>query len=118
MATGYKYQEPAFLRNIQARIARTSKGTFQVARNYAIDKHQQEIFVQNAELQTHGIASPDLGMGAYRNSYILREILGRSVYPVEQAIAFQSFGTTALSAATLQKNDSRAVFADPQIEKA
>lgn len=118
MATGYKYQEPAFLRNIQERIARTPKGTFQVARNYAIDKHQQEIFVQNAELQTHGIATPDLGMGAYRNSYILREILGRSVYPVEQAIAFQSFGTTALSASAPKKSDSRAVFADPQIEKA
>ncbi|PTT58791.1 alcaligin biosynthesis protein, partial [Arthrobacter sp. HMWF013] len=35
---------------------------------------------------------PDLGMAAYRNSCILREITGREVYPVERSIAFQHFG--------------------------
>ena len=37
-------------------------------------------------------ANPDLGMAAYRNSCILREITGREVYPVERSIAFQQFG--------------------------
>ena len=37
--------------------------------------------------------TPDLGMAAYRNSCILRDITGREVYPVEQSIAFQQFGT-------------------------
>ncbi|MNH27908.1 hypothetical protein D3C79_880370 [compost metagenome] len=56
-------------------------------------------------------------MGAYRNSYILREILGRSIYPVEQAIAFQSFGVTA-SAIAPKQTDNRTVLADPLVEKA
>ena len=31
-------------------------------------------------------------MGAYRNSYILRALLGREPYAVERSIAFQEFG--------------------------
>jgi len=117
MATGYKYHEPAFLSNIQDRIARTAKGTFQVQRNYSIDKLQKEIFVQNAELQTHGIATPDLGMGAYRNSYILREILGRPVYHVEQLIAFQSFGVQDKSLLALKATNDNTLRADTLVEK-
>ena len=51
--------------------------------------------MQNAELHTHGFVTPDLGMAAYRNSCILREIPGREVYPVERSIAFQQFGAGA-----------------------
>ena len=51
--------------------------------------------MQNAELHTHGFVAPDLGMGAYRNSCILRDMLGREAYPVEKAIAFQEFGVPA-----------------------
>ncbi|WP_308216873.1 hypothetical protein [Kocuria flava] len=43
-------------------------------------------------MHTHGLTAPDLGMGAYRNSVILRAVTGREVYPVESAIAFQTFG--------------------------
>nr|WP_305051600.1 hypothetical protein [Elizabethkingia bruuniana] len=43
-------------------------------------------------METHGFVTPDLGMGCYRNSYILREITGRDIYHVEQQIAFQKFG--------------------------
>ncbi|MGH3323842.1 MAG: alcaligin biosynthesis protein, partial [Streptomyces sp.] len=34
---------------------------------------------------------PDLGMAAYRNSCIIRGLLGREHYPVERSIAFQDF---------------------------
>lgn len=94
-ATGYGYREPGFLAGIQERIARDSAGRFAVDRNYSIGVERSEIFVQNAELHTHGFAAPDLGMGAYRNSCILREITGREVYPVERSIAFQQFGVPA-----------------------
>lgn len=94
-ATGYGYREPAFLAGIQDRIARDSAGRFAVDRNYGTGVEPGEIFVQNAELHTHGFASPDLGMGAYRNSCILRGITGREVYPVERSIAFQHFGVPA-----------------------
>lgn len=95
LATGYGYQEPGFLAGIQDRIARDSAGRFAVDRNYSTGVEPGEIFVQNAELHTHGFVTPDLGMGAYRNSCILREITGREVYPVERSIAFQQFGSPA-----------------------
>lgn len=49
------------------------------------------MFVQNAELSTHGFVTPDLGMAAYRNSWIIRAMTGREVYPIERRIAFQDF---------------------------
>ncbi|MEC5179888.1 lysine N(6)-hydroxylase/L-ornithine N(5)-oxygenase family protein [Arthrobacter sp. CG_A4] len=92
LATGYAYREPAFLAGVQDRIARDSNGRFAVERNYSTGVEPGEIFVQNAELHTHGFVTPDLGMAAYRNSCILREITGREIYPVERSIAFQHFG--------------------------
>lgn len=50
------------------------------------------MFLQNAGTHTHSITSPDLGMGPYRNSWIIRELTGREHYPIEQRIAFQEFG--------------------------
>ncbi|MBE5320299.1 SidA/IucD/PvdA family monooxygenase [Pedobacter sp. MR2016-19] len=91
LATGYKYNEPGFLSAINDRIARNADGLFQVHRNYAIDVNGNEIFVQNAELHTHGFVTPDLGMGAYRNASIINAILGFEIYPVEKRIAFQQF---------------------------
>ena len=92
LATGYSYREPEFLAGVQHRIARDSSGRFAVDRNYSTGVEPGEIFVQNAELHTHGFVTPDLGMAAYRNSCILREITGREIYPVERSIAFQQFG--------------------------
>lgn len=92
LATGYTYKEPAFLAGIQDRIRRDAKGRFDVERNYGTGVEPGEIYVQNAELHTHGFVTPDLGMAAYRNSCILREITGREVYPIERSIAFQQFG--------------------------
>ncbi len=92
LATGYTYREPGFLAGIRDRIARDTAGRFAVARNYSTGVEPGEIFVQNAELHTHGFVTPDLGMAAYRNSCILRELTGREIYPVERSIAFQQFG--------------------------
>jgi len=91
LATGYKYNEPAFLSPVQERIGRNADGLFQVHRNYAIDVNGDEIFVQNAELHTHGFVTPDLGMGAYRNASIINAVLGFEIYKVEKRIAFQQF---------------------------
>jgi len=91
LATGYRYRTPDFLAPVADRIAWDEHGRFDVHRNYSIDKSRQEIYVQNAELHTHGFVTPDLGMAAYRNSCLIRELLGREHYPVERAIAFQEF---------------------------
>ncbi|MCQ4209176.1 lysine N(6)-hydroxylase/L-ornithine N(5)-oxygenase family protein [Streptomyces longispororuber] len=91
LATGYKYATPAFLEPVKDRIRLDGRGRFDVARNYSIDTTGRGIFLQNAGVHTHSITSPDLGMGAYRNSYIIGELLGTEYYPVEKTIAFQEF---------------------------
>ncbi|MDR6462166.1 SidA/IucD/PvdA family monooxygenase [Chryseobacterium sediminis] len=91
LGTGYRYHEPAFLQNIQDRIKRDSSGLFDVNRNYSIDHNEGEIYVLHAEVHTHSYISTDLGMAAYRNSYIINDILGREHYTIEKKIAFQDF---------------------------
>ncbi|MFE1246437.1 lysine N(6)-hydroxylase/L-ornithine N(5)-oxygenase family protein [Streptomyces sp. NPDC058735] len=91
LATGYRYAEPEFLAPVRDRLRYDSRGNFDVARNYAIDVTGRGIFLQNAGVHTHSITSPDLGMGPYRNAYIIRELLGSEYYPVEKSIAFQEF---------------------------
>lgn len=95
IASGYGYQAPAFMQGVQHRIRHDAQGRLAVRRNYSIDLHGNEIFVQNAELHTHGLAAPDLTMACHRNSVILREVLGYSPYPIEQRVAFQQFGLSA-----------------------
>ncbi|GAA4350228.1 lysine N(6)-hydroxylase/L-ornithine N(5)-oxygenase family protein [Angustibacter luteus] len=92
LATGYRYAAPAFLDPIRHRIRWDEQGRFAVHRNYSVDVAGDEVFVQNAELHTHGFVAPDLGMAAYRNSWLVRSITGREVYPIEQSIAHQEFG--------------------------
>ncbi len=94
LATGYSYQLPDFVEGISDRIQWDEKGLFDVQRNYSVDKNKNEVFVQNAELHTHGFVTPDLGMAAYRNSYIIKEMTGVEHYSIEQKIAFQQFGVS------------------------
>lgn len=93
MATGYKSQLPDFLTGISSRINTLPDGRLDVDREYGIG---EDIFVQNAELHTHGFTAPDLGMGAYRNSVLLNRITRSTAYPVEERIAFQRFGAASL----------------------
>ncbi|MEV4945997.1 lysine N(6)-hydroxylase/L-ornithine N(5)-oxygenase family protein [Streptomyces sp. NPDC053755] len=91
LATGYKYTVPAFLEPIRDRLRWDGQGRFDVARDYSIDTAGREVFLQNSAVHTHSITSPDLGMGAYRNAYIIGAMLGTDHYPVEKTIAFQEF---------------------------
>lgn len=91
LATGYTYRQPNFIKDISHRITWDDKHRFNVNRNYTIDVNAGEIFVQNAELHTHGFVTPDLGMGAYRNSSIINTITGKEHYTLEKRIAFQQF---------------------------
>ncbi|GAA1943071.1 lysine N(6)-hydroxylase/L-ornithine N(5)-oxygenase family protein [Kitasatospora viridis] len=95
LATGYRYRTPEFLEPVLDRIRFDGRGRFDVARNYSIDTTGRGVFLQNGGTHTHSITSPDLGMGPYRNSWIIRELTGREVYPIEKTIAFQEFGAPA-----------------------
>ncbi|MEU6478923.1 SidA/IucD/PvdA family monooxygenase [Streptomyces sp. NPDC047017] len=91
LATGYRYTEPEFLEPVRHRLRYDARGNHDIGRNYAIDVTGRGVFLQNAGVHAHSITSPDLGMGAYRNSCIIRELLGTEYYPVEKTIAFQEF---------------------------
>lgn len=92
LATGYSHLVPRFLEPIRDRLRFDACGRLEAARDYSVDSAGAgEVFVQNAELSTHGFVTPDLGMAAYRNSWIIRSMTGREVYPIERGIAFQDF---------------------------
>lgn len=94
LATGYAPRDQEFLEPVENLIARDTAGRFDVDLEFHVDTLGGRIFVQNAEEHTHGLTAPDLGMGAWRNATILRQITGREVYPIERSIAFQDFGTS------------------------
>ncbi len=95
LATGYRHAVPEFLDGVRDRIRFDDRGRFDVRRDYSVDTSGTEIYVQNAELHTHGFVAPDLGMAAYRNSSIIAALLGREHYAVEKSIAFQEFGVAS-----------------------
>ncbi len=91
LATGYTSRVPDFLNSLEEMIQRNSDGSLHILRNYSLD-NANRIFIQNAELHTHGFNAPDLGLGAYRNAVIINTILGHNYYPVDLGTSFQSFG--------------------------
>lgn len=96
VATGYKKANPEFLNGIINLLNFDDHGMFVVAKNYSIDNYYS-VFVQNAEMHTHGFNAPDLGMGPYRNAHILNTILGYEHYLLESKITFQKFGSGSMS---------------------
>jgi lysine N6-hydroxylase len=92
LATGYQQQVPSFIEGIRNQINWTIDGYYAVSRNYSIDNNNT-VFVQNADLQSHGFNSADLGLGAYRNGIILNTILKREHFVFEKNIVFQHFGS-------------------------
>ncbi|MBY8870265.1 SidA/IucD/PvdA family monooxygenase [Micromonospora sp. PLK6-60] len=95
LATGYHHRVPEFLAPVRDRLRFDAHGRLDVARNYSVDHTGRDVFLQNGGTHTHSITSPDLGMGPYRNSWIIRELTGREHYPIEKTIAFQEFGVPA-----------------------
>ena len=63
------------------------------------DGAARTLFVQNAELHSHGVGAPDLGLGAHRNAVIVNALCGREVYAVRERNVFQTFGPPADAAA-------------------
>lgn len=96
LGTGYHYRLPEFIKEIKQQIEFDDAGQLSVQRDYSIDI-RGDIFVQNVGLHTHGISSPDLGMGCYRNGIILKAVLGYAPYHIEEHIAFQTFDPAKLA---------------------
>lgn len=90
-ATGYRYRIPEFMQGIADRIRVDSNGRYCQAEDYAVDVNGNEIYIQNAGFESHGLTNPDLGLNCFRNARIINAVLGRQVYGIEQATTFQSF---------------------------
>jgi lysine N6-hydroxylase len=93
LATGYAARRPAFLD--PALVDWDPRG------RYRVDEHHRvglapgvsgSLFVQNAELHTHGVGAPDLGLGAWRSATILNALAGREVYRLPGRTAYTTFG--------------------------
>ncbi|MDT0269824.1 SidA/IucD/PvdA family monooxygenase [Streptomyces sp. DSM 44915] len=94
-ATGYAARRPDCLAPVEKLIAWDEQGRYDVSEGHRVATVPEVtggLFVQNAELHTHGAAAPDLGIGAYRSALILNAVADREVFRVPRATAFQTFG--------------------------
>ena len=99
LATGYSRTDPPFLAPIEDRVGRDGEGRLRITEDFRLETGcAGEIFVQNAELHTHGINAPDLGLGPYRNATILNELAGEELYDAGRADTFQSFSVEEFAA--------------------
>lgn len=92
LATGYAYRMPGCLAPLRDRMVVDGEGRPVIGRGYRLAGELERVFVQNAELHSHGFTAPDLSLGPYRNATILNAILGEERFRLEQRIAFQDFG--------------------------
>ncbi|MGH8793186.1 MAG: lysine N(6)-hydroxylase/L-ornithine N(5)-oxygenase family protein [Stackebrandtia sp.] len=93
-ATGYTQRTPEFLSPIDKSIPRDGRGRFRVRRDHSVETDETiggRLFVANADLHSHGVAAPDLGIGAVRNAAILNAVAGREVYRLPRRTAFTDF---------------------------
>ncbi len=94
-ATGYAAEIPRFLDPVRELIAWDEQGRYQVSVDHRVltdDAVTGGLFVQNAELHTHGAAAPDLGIGAYRSATLLNHVAQRDLFRLPKRTAFQTFG--------------------------
>lgn len=92
LATGYAYRIPDCLAPLRDRLVVDAAGRPVIGRGYRLEGELDRVFVQNAELHSHGFTAPDLSLGPYRNATILNAILGEERFRLERRIAFQDFG--------------------------
>lgn len=97
-ATGYSQREPRCLEPLEPFLRRDTQGRYRVRLDHSIETDPPvtgQIFVANADLHSHGVAAPDLGIGAYRNATILNAAAGREVYRLPKRTAFTTFTAPA-----------------------
>ncbi|MEV2275406.1 SidA/IucD/PvdA family monooxygenase [Nocardiopsis sp. NPDC049922] len=94
-ASGYAQRRPDFLEPVLKLIETDERGRFAIDADHRLRTDPAltaPIHVQNAELHTHGVGTPDLGLGAWRAAGILNSVTGRTVYRLPERTAFTSFG--------------------------
>lgn len=95
LATGYQQSIPHCLSPLLPLLKKDRQQRLHIHRNYEVASEiplQGRLFVQNAELHSHGIAAPDLGLGAYRSAVIINDILGKQHFKIQESNVYQHFG--------------------------
>ncbi|MEY9848591.1 lysine N(6)-hydroxylase/L-ornithine N(5)-oxygenase family protein [Streptacidiphilus sp. MAP5-3] len=99
LATGYAARRPALLDPLLDLIDWDEQNRYRVGLDYRVELRPDVtagLYVQNAELHTHGVGTPDLGLGAHRAAVILNAVcadrLGHPVHRLPERTAWSSFG--------------------------
>jgi lysine N6-hydroxylase len=99
LATGYQSAHPALLDPLADLIDWDDQGRIRVDLDHRVATAPAltgGLYVQNAELHTHGVGTPDLGLGAHRAAVILNALTGRVVHPLPARTAWTSFAPAAV----------------------
>ncbi|WP_067811039.1 lysine N(6)-hydroxylase/L-ornithine N(5)-oxygenase family protein [Actinomadura kijaniata] len=102
-ATGYAATRPAFLDAMGDLVDWDARGRYRIDDRYRVALDPRvggTLYVQNAEMHTHGVGAPDLTLGAWRAAKILNAVCGRTVLPVPERAAWTTFGAPEGSAAS------------------
>ncbi|MGF1429457.1 lysine N(6)-hydroxylase/L-ornithine N(5)-oxygenase family protein [Kitasatospora sp. LaBMicrA B282] len=94
LATGYRAARPPALEPLAELIDWDEQGRFRVDLDHRVATAPEltgGLYVQNAELHTHGVGTPDLGLGAHRAAVILNALTGRTVHRLPARTAWTSF---------------------------
>ncbi|MFC7006804.1 lysine N(6)-hydroxylase/L-ornithine N(5)-oxygenase family protein [Halalkalicoccus salilacus] len=92
LGTGYERPIPAFLDPLEDAINWDERGRYEVTEDHRLDIDVAgDVFLQNAELHTHGVGVPDLGLGCYRNAKFVNRLVGREAYPEDADTVYQDF---------------------------
>ncbi|WBP86750.1 lysine N(6)-hydroxylase/L-ornithine N(5)-oxygenase family protein [Kitasatospora cathayae] len=94
LATGYRAARPAALEPLAHLIDWDESGRYRVDLDHRVATRPGltgGLYVQNAELHTHGVGTPDLGLGAHRAAVILNAVTGRTVHRLPDRTAWTGF---------------------------
>ncbi|MFF9601576.1 lysine N(6)-hydroxylase/L-ornithine N(5)-oxygenase family protein [Streptomyces sp. NPDC014684] len=96
LATGYRERPlDAVLTALDPYLRRDDSGRPRIDQEYRLLLDPcvtGSAYVQNAELHTHGVGAPDLGLIAWRSATILNSLTGKEQYPLPARTAFTTFG--------------------------
>jgi len=98
LCTGYEDALPECMQALTDHCLKTPEGNLLINKNYSVEwaeANQPRLYLQNAALNSRGIADPNLSLAAWRSATIINSILGKSVYDVSDDHGFFSWTRTA-----------------------
>jgi lysine N6-hydroxylase len=110
LATGYAAAQPPVpaLADL-AQLDEQGRPVIEADRRVRLrDGSASTLFVQGADLRSHGVGAPDLGLGAHRNAVIVNALCGHEVYAVRERNVFQTFGVPCSTDASVAVGDDAA----------